>query len=389
VMSPEPALHGDPAVSHLYAHVPFCPRKCEYCAFVTHIGSLKLVDPYVHALKLESRELAFARPDGPLKTVYFGGGTPSLLPPASISDLLTHLDQLFGLAPGCEITLEAHPQTVDGRKLRDFRYAGVTRLSIGGESLDNTELAQLGRDHDGGRVLTVVEMARAAGIQSVNVDFMYAIPGQTTASWARTLHTVLSAMPDHLSLYPLSIEPRTVLARRWRRNELRVPGDDTAAAMYSLACCLLRDAGYDHYEVANWAMPGHRCAHNMAYWYNREFFAIGVGAHAYLKPYRTENVAQTRRYIERVHAGESPVRERVQLNVATQFSETMMLRLRLLGEGVDLGEIRDEFGVDVPRRFADQLGLLTGLGLVELNRDRLVLAEHAVPIANEVWQYFM
>jgi oxygen-independent coproporphyrinogen-3 oxidase len=299
------------------------------------------------------------------------------------------LDRLFGLTSDCEITLEAHPQTVDELKLRNFRSAGVTRLSVGGESLNSTELAQLGRDHDGARVLTVVELARAAGLQSVNVDFMYAIPGQTPASWERTLRTILRARPDHLSLYPLSIEPRTVFARKWRRNSLQVPDDETAAAMYILACCMLRDAGYDHYEISNWAMPGHRCLHNMAYWYNREFFAIGVGAHAYLKPYRTENVGQTRRYIDCVHAGESPVHERVHVNAATRFSETMMLRLRLLGEGVDLNEIRDEFSVDVPRRFADELELLTGGGLVELNRSCLVLAEHAVPVANEVWQCFM
>lgn len=385
----EPGVRGDTAVSHLYAHVPFCPRKCDYCAFVTHVGSLRLVDPYVRALKLEARELALARPRGPLKTVYFGGGTPSLLPPDSISDLLSHLDQLFGLAANCEITLEAHPQTVDETRLHDFKSVGITRLSFGGESLDGTELAQLGRDHDGARVLTVVELARAAGLQTVNVDFMYAIPGQTPASWERTLRTIVRAEPDHLSLYPLSIEPHTVFERKRRRNLLRVPDDDTAAAMYDLACETLRAAGYDHYEVANWALPGHRCRHNLAYWHNREYFAIGVGAHAYLKPYRTENIGQTRRYIDCVHSGESPVRERVHLNAATQFSETMMLRLRLLEEGVDLDEIRNEFGVDVPSRFAHQIELLTGGGLVDVNRGRLVLTERAVPVANEVWQCFM
>ncbi len=376
-------------VTYLYAHVPFCLRKCEYCAFVTHVGSLKLLEPYVGALALEAAELARTRPGGPLETVYFGGGTPSLLPSACVEKILSSLDRIFGVRTDCEITLEAHPDTVNLQKLRDFRLAGVTRISFGGESLNQHELEQLGRGHSGGRVLEVIELARQAGFHSVNIDFMYGIPGQTLATWNETLGTALAHKPDHLSLYPLSIEPRTVFARKWKRNSLQVPGDDMVAAMYALACETLRDAGYEHYEVANWALPGHRCRHNLAYWYNREFYALGVGAHGYLKPYRTENISQTRRYIERVLGGESPMRTKEHVDAATEFSETVMLRLRLLLDGLCLEEIRQQFGVDLADCFADDLVELTARGLLRQSAGRLWLVEEAVPVANEVWQRFL
>lgn len=376
-------------VAHLYAHIPFCPAKCPYCAFVTHVGSLKLLEPYLAALVREAEGLARVRPGGPLRTVYFGGGTPSLMSPDQIRAVLAHLDRLFGLTSDCEVTLEAHPATVDPPTLQRFRAAGVTRLSTGGESLSPAELSHLGRKHTSERVLEVIDLARQAGYDSVNVDFMYGIPLQTLESWEETLQRALGAEPDHLSLYPLSIEPRTVFCRRWKERMLEVPGDDLVAEMYHLACRKLRAAGYYHYEVANWALPGHRSQHNLAYWYNRDFYAIGVGAHGYLRPYRTENVTQTRRYIDLVLSGACATADRVHVDPPTELAETIMLRLRLLEEGLDLADLRSRFGLDLADRRAGEIAELVASGLLQASESRLLLTEAAVPVANEVWQRFM
>jgi len=309
--------------------------------------------------------------------------------PDQLAGLLSHVDARFGLERDCEVTLEAHPGTVDPVALRGFRQVGATRLSVGGESLDDTELRHLGREHGWRRVVAVVEEARSAGFQAVNVDLMYGIPGQTLDSWDSTVRRLIDAGPDHLSLYPLSIEPRTVFARKRRKNLLPVPEDDAVVAMYHLACERLRIAGYEHYEVANWSRPGKRCLHNLAYWYNREFYAAGVGAHGYLRPYRTENLTQTGRYIETVLGGASPVKDRILLDRPSEFNETVTLRLRLLRDGLELGEVQERFGIDLRKRFAADLSDLLGAGLIRLNGNRLTLAEEAVPVANEIWQRFM
>lgn len=379
----------EPPVTSLYVHIPFCPVKCEYCAFVTHVGSLRLMEPYLKALTREAEELAHTWPGGPLDTIYFGGGTPSMVPPDKLEDLIAEIRQLFGLSRGCEITLEAHPETVDFEGLGAFRRAGVTRLSVGGESLNATELRRLRRRHTGERVVEVLQEARSAGFENVNIDLMYGIPGQTLASWNDTLDRLLTAGPDHLSLYPLSIEPRTVFWRKQKQHALPLPDDDDVAAMYRLACRRLAETGYEHYEVANWARAGRRCRHNLAYWYNREFYAVGVGAHGYLRPHRTENVRQTRRYIDRVLAGESPVEESNFIDAQTEFSETLMLRLRLLQDGLDPSEMERRFGIDIWFWFGREISELTEAGLIDATIDRIALREDAVPVGNEVWQRFV
>lgn len=376
----------DEPVAHIYVHIPFCPVKCPYCAFVTHVGSLKLMEPYLDALVAEAAALRRDRPGGPLRTIYFGGGTPSLMTPRQLVRLLDRLDGLFGRAEDCEVTLEAHPGTVGPTELAGFAAAGVTRLSFGGESLQVRELEHLGRTHSGDRVVELVSLAEGAGFASVSVDLMYGVPAQTLHSWDATLRRILSVRPHHLSLYPLQVEPRTVYGLRKRRRQLQTPEDEVVAEMYALACARLRAAGYEHYEVASWALEGHRCRHNLAYWQNREFYAVGVGAHGYLKPYRTENVRGTKRYIEMVAEGRSPLAERTSIGRREELTETVMLGLRLLRDGLDLDGVSRRFGVDLRKRFAADLQELMTRNLVSLESGRLTLAESAVPIANEIWE---
>ena len=376
-------------IRHLYLHIPFCPNKCSYCAFVTHVGSLKLIPAYFEALKTDIADRALERPAGPLSTVHFGGGTPNMLEQWQVCEVLYQVDRSVGRETGCAVTLEAHPDTVDEGLLADFRMAGVTRISFGGESLQPGELLALGRSHSAERLTEVVAMSRAAGFSSVALDFMYGLPGQCLVSWRKTLDAAIRLAPDHLSLYPLSIEPRTVFARRQRRHDLDLPADDDVVAMYRLACDELSAAGYLHYEVSNWAQPGHECRHNFAYWQNEEYHAAGVGAHSYLKPHRVENLAQTRRYIETVSRGASPAARRELVDGATEMVEAIMLRLRLLADGIVLTDFRSEYGVDLLVRYRRDLEDLSRAGLILVEDDRLRLTEDAVPVANEVWARFM
>lgn len=374
---------------HLYVHIPFCPAKCEYCAFVTHIGSLKLVPSYIEALCVEADLRAPAHDGTPLETVYFGGGTPSMLTPAQVATLLHRFDSRFGLSSACEITLECHPSTVTLDTLCGFHQAGVTRVSFGGESLNRTELQALGRGHDSMDVLEAVQTARQAGFEEIAVDFMYGIPEQSLHSWQATLRAAVDAGVDHLSLYPLSIEPDTVFARRRRRGQLTLPSDDTVVNMYTLACDLLRNSGFEHYEVANWARPSHRCRHNCAYWRNAEFYALGTGAHGYIHPFRTENVPHTKRYIDTVLRGSDPVVHREPIDSRTRGGETMILGLRLLADGPDLDAVESQLGRHPLVLFFPAVEQLQARGLVEVGTNRLTLREDAVPVANEVWEHFL
>lgn len=312
-----------------------------------------------------------------------------MLNPRQLERLLNGVDSIFGIAAGAEISLEAHPDTVEPAKLLSFHEAGVTRISFGGESLRPAELAHLGRSHGAGRVLEAVREARQAGFDDVNVDFMYGVPGQTAHSWETTLHDILLAAPDHLSLYPLSIEPRTVFSRLRDRHQLELPDDDAVVGMYSTACDFLTAAGYEHYEIANWARAGHRSRHNLAYWRNVDFFAIGVGAHGYVRPSRYENIPQTARYIETVLAGRSARRNEIEIDADLECSETIMLRLRLLRDGLDTREILERYGIDVLERFRAEIDLLTASNLMRLVDGTLYLEETAVPVANEIWSRFV
>ncbi len=384
-----PAPANPDVAESLYIHIPFCPAKCPYCAFVTHVGSLKLIEPYLDALVMEAEMVAGTAPLRLLHTVYLGGGTPSMLSPDQLRRLLAQVDRIFGLAAGAEISLEAHPDTVDRAKLAGFRQAGATRISFGGESLQSSELVALGRTHGRSRVLSALEEAREVGFDDINVDFMYGLPGQTAQSWEATLEAIVAAGPDHLSLYPLSIEPRTVFARLHDRNRLELPPDDLVVDMYYLACTRLARAGYEHYEIANWSLPGHQSRHNLAYWYNRDFFAIGVGAHGYLRPYRFENLTQTGRYIETVLGGGSPRKSTIYIDNDVECTETVMLRLRLLGDGLDTCEIQKRYGLDLLQRFAADIEILTEANLLRITDQTLYLDETAVPVANEVWSRFV
>jgi oxygen-independent coproporphyrinogen-3 oxidase len=306
----------------LYVHVPFCRSLCPYCDFVVVAGAAAVgprsrVATYLRAivveldLRADALDSAFGTPGAggrpPLETVYLGGGTPSLLPAEAVAALLDHVRLRYGMAPGAEVTLEANPGPDDRGDLAGLAAAGITRLSIGAQSLQGDELRALGRRHRPADVAATVMAARAAGFASVSLDLLYDVPGQTLASWTETLEAAVALEPDHVSAYALTLDdpeaegiagpsgdhlPTPPGARRWRESARSEQDEDRAAGAYGLADALLEGSGYPWYELSNWARPGHESRHNLAYWERRPYAAVGPGAHSFDGAMRRWNAAR-------------------------------------------------------------------------------------------------
>ena len=334
---PEAALArlGD-APFGVYVHVPFCLTRCGYCDFNTYtaseLGSGASRESYaalaIAEIRLAARVLGGRT--GPVQTVFFGGGTPTLLPPADLAAILHAIEAEFGLAPGAEVTSEANPETVDQRVLAELRAAGFTRISLGMQSAVPQVLAVLDRVHSPGRPQQCVAWARAAGFGQVSLDLIYGTPGESDADWQSSLQQALAAGPDHISAYSLIVEDGTRLAARIRRGELAAPDDDVLADRYLMADELLGQAGLSWYEVSNWAaVPQSRCRHNQLYWTGGDWWGIGPGAHSHAGGTRWWNVRHPSAYAQRVSAGLSPGQAREVLTDAERATERIMLATRL------------------------------------------------------------
>jgi oxygen-independent coproporphyrinogen-3 oxidase len=299
----------------LYVHVPFCSARCGYCDFNTYTaaelpgGGARAAYAASALAELDMAARALGPGVPPVATVFFGGGTPTLLPPADLAAILDGIRERFGLEPGAEVTTEANPEDVDAGTLAALREAGFTRVSIGMQSAAPAVLATLDRVHTPGAAQAAVAAARAAGFEHVSVDVIFGTPGETDADWRATLEAALEAGPDHVSTYALTVEPGTALAARVRRGELPLPDDDVQAARYELADELLGAAGLTWYEVASFAAsPEARCLHNVNYWRSADWWGIGPGAHSHVGGVRWWNVLHPSAYARRLAAGASPRR---------------------------------------------------------------------------------
>ena len=320
----------------VYVHVPFCQTRCGYCDFNTYtaaeLGSGASREGYA-ALAIEEIRLAarlLGGRAGPVQTVFFGGGTPTLLAAASLGAILHAVDTELGLAPDAEVTAEANPETVDERSLAALRAAGVTRLSVGMQSAVPHVLAVLDRVHQPGRPERCVGWARQAGFAQVSLDLIYGTPGETDGDWLASLDAALAAGPDHISAYSLIVEDGTRLAARIRRGELPPPDDDVLADRYVMADERLSARGLDWYEVSNWAAgPSSRCRHNQLYWTGGDWWGVGPGAHSHVAGTRWWNVRHPAAYARRIAAGASPGEAREVLTDAERATERIMLLTRL------------------------------------------------------------
>ncbi|MDQ1725001.1 MAG: hypothetical protein QOG52_2029 [Frankiaceae bacterium] len=345
----------------VYLHVPFCASRCGYCDFNTYTASELggRTDPAAY-LTAARKEIALARRvlgevDVPAGTVFVGGGTPTLLGAAGLTDLLAEVRETFGLAEDAEVTTEANPESVDPQMLDGLLEAGFTRISFGMQSAAPHVLAVLDRRHTPGRALDAAREAHKAGFEHVNLDLIYGTPGETDDDWRRSLEAALSVEPDHVSAYALIVEDGTRLATRVRRGELPMPDDDVLADRYAIADAALSAAGLHWYEVSNWATDrAARCRHNELYWTGGDWWGVGPGAHSHVGGVRWWNVKHPAAYADRLAAGLSPAHARETLTAEEKYDEELLLGLRL-SDGVALGRLRDVALLAGPDLVADGL----------------------------------
>ena len=369
----------------LYIHVPFCTSICNYCNFNRGLYDAAQKERYVAALVAE---IAAAADGAPADTVFFGGGTPSLLEPAEIGAVLAACRGAFALAPDAEVTLEANPETADPARLEGFRRAGVTRLSYGVQSFRDGELRRLGRLHSAQRAVDAVAQARAAGFDNVSLDLMMWLPGQSIPDWLESVDRAIALGPDHLSLYLLELYPNAPLREEMARARWSQAPDDDAADMYLAALSRLDAAGYRQYEISNVARPGRACRHNLKYWRDGEWLGFGCGAHSTRAGIRWQSVASTDEYVDAVRAARSVAIGERRLTPTERAEEALMTGLRLT-EGLDLDDFRQKYGLDVRAAHGATLEAFAERGVLGYDGARLSLTRTGMLLANEVMTVFI
>jgi oxygen-independent coproporphyrinogen-3 oxidase len=365
----------------LYLHIPFCSAICNYCNFNRGLFDAGLKEQYVGALETEIVRAADGRA---ADTIYFGGGTPSLLESSEITRLITACRDAFDLSADAEVTMEANPETVSASRLEGFRRAGVNRLSFGVQSFDDQELARLGRLHNAARARAAVGEARAAGFDNVSLDLMMWLPQQTVERWRRNVDELIELGPEHASLYILEVYPNAPLRDEMARAGWSQAPDEDAADMYVTAMTALDEAGYRQYEISNVARPGYPSRHNLKYWQDGAWIGFGCGAHSTDAGTRWRNVAGTLEYVERIREGSSVVAERRSLSADERVEEAAFTALRLT-EGIDLDAFDARYDVDVLARFGHAIGPFLDAGLLRHEGRRLTLTREGMLVSNELF----
>jgi oxygen-independent coproporphyrinogen-3 oxidase len=374
-------------MSSLYVHIPYCERKCIYCDFysIENTGSvetyLSALDAEIAVREAQAREVTF-------ETVYFGGGTPSLLTPSQIQRIMNSLRSAFEILSGAEVTLEVNPGTVTADTLSGFRQTGINRLSIGIQSFRDEELRFLGRIHDSRQASQCIDAAREAGFQNISIDLIYSLPGQTTAEWDFSLRRGLAAQPVHISAYSLIVEDHTPLARLVASRQVSPNPLESEAALFEHTMAVLEQEGFEHYEVSNYARPGYQSRHNTAYWTHTNYLGFGPSAHSFWRRAgwdradRWSNVANVRAYCDALRQGKLPVNFHEEVSRDSLMNERLFLGLR--SGGVDLERIHRDFGKRFPQSTHDIIGQLVSEGKATLRRGVLRLTIQGFPLCDEI-----
>lgn len=377
----------------LYVHIPFCTRKCRYCDFASLAGSSIPPEEYVAAML---REMALRRQSFPRQpetaTLYIGGGTPSLLAPHLIGSLIDAAAEHYALSATAEITLEANPGTVTMESLAGYRSAGVNRLSLGVQSLDDGLLEMLGRFHSAAEARQAVSMARAAGFDNLGIDLIHSLPGQSLTAWELTLAEAVALGPEHISAYGLSIEEGTPFHAMMEQGELELPPEETAARMLETTMERLPAAGYAQYEIANFSRPGRQSRHNRVYWQRGNYLGIGAAAHSFLRAplfgRRWNNPSLPQDYLHALAAGNLPDEQVMLLSRRDAMGEAVFLGLRLL-EGIDPAAFADEFGESLETAYPGVLKRHIADGLLQETDGRINLTKRGLLLANRVFASFV
>ena len=394
----------------LYLHIPFCTHRCAYCDFNTYADQEMLIPAYVDALCREVEIVAGSAPETlEIHTIYFGGGTPSLLAAELIGRILHRVRSNFRVDPAAEVSLEANPGTVSEASLTGYRDYGITRLSLGVQSANTEELRLLERSHDFVSVIDAVAAARKAAFRNLSVDLIFGLPGQSLSTWGSTVRRALDLGPEHISAYGLTLEHGTPFAAWAARGLLPIVDPDLAADMYELASEAFVSAGFHQYEISNWAFPDMEYRHNMQYWRGLPYLGLGAGAHGYAGGVRTVNALRIATYVERMAESDWPFTarpfpwtpatvSRKRILTGDEMSETMMMGLRLTEEGVSSRTFLERFGLGLPEMYAREIDLLVGQGLVEWCKktpgegdspDVLRLTRRGRLLGNQVFMQFL
>lgn len=393
-------------VNHsLYIHIPFCKRRCGYCDFNTYSGIEELIPDYVNSI-IKEIELFSSSSKNPLTihTIYFGGGTPSILSVYQFETIVHAIENNFYLDKNLEVTLEANPSTVSREYLSDIHRFGFNRISLGMQSAVEQDLEILGRQHTSKDITDAVEWARAAGFEQINLDLIYGIPNQTQSNWIKSLQTANDYQVEHLSLYCLSVEMKTPLYQQIREGIIPEADPDLAADMYEWAENFLDREGFHHYEISNWAKKRSNgvsliCNHNVQYWRNLPYIGVGSGAHGYIANFRTVNIAHPRMYIQRCLGGSPQIFPRTPATMEitpvtkeAEISETLMMGLRLVEEGISAADYFQRFGEEITHRFGPEINHLIHCGLLEWvgeNGEKLRLTQRGHLLGNQVFMAFL
>jgi oxygen-independent coproporphyrinogen-3 oxidase len=391
-------------VPGIYVHIPFCERKCTYCNFNTTDYLPALAESYVKAV---AREISGYRSSISVDSIYFGGGTPSIVTPDHISRLIQECRNAFTVTPDAEVTIEINPGTLSKQKMQEWRAAGVNRASVGVQSFIDAELEALSRTHTAARAIETFNALRESGFDNISLDLIAGLPDQTIADWEYNLSQALGLRPEHLSLYLLEVKEGTQLFSQINRGQRPAPDDDVAAAMYQLICDAAASAGYEQYEISNFSLnpaaggaerrhsrrgrvgaSPFRSKHNMKYWTGTPFYGMGCGAHSFDGNSRWTNIKKTEVYIDSVMSTGKAVAETTPLSAGDKAAEAIFMGLRLL-EGIDLAEFRSRYGVDIENRYGKELLQAQEDGLVETSGSRLRLTRKGLVLSNEVFVIFV
>lgn len=367
----------------LYLHIPFCVKKCDYCDFLSGPAPVSRQSEYCEALLHELTQVQIS-PEYQVSSIFIGGGTPTVIDSEWIVCFLERIRNRFSVEEGAEITMEANPGTLTGRKLEDYKKAGINRLSIGLQSADDRELALLGRIHTYEEFLEMYKMARTAGFDNINVDLMMAVPGQDLNSLMKTLSLTTALRPEHLSLYSLIVEPGTPFSER----RLDLPEEEEERRMYEEAVSYLEDWGYRQYEISNFARPGRECRHNLGYWQRVPYRGFGLGASSLMEEERFSNTSDMEEYLRDCQNPELLLRDRETLSVKAQMEEFMFLGLRMR-RGVEKRAFEEKFGVSMDEVYGETIGRYCGMGLLQEQKGRVSLTFQGISVSNRILSDFL
>ena len=369
----------------IYIHIPFCKSRCSYCDFATGLYQTELAERYVQALVVDLQTTRADELSRSVDTIYFGGGTPSMLSSGQIERILAVVHSRFQIDSKAEVTIEINPGSVTQTKLKEFRKVGINRASFGAQTFQTDELARLGRSHSAGDTFRTFEYLRAADFDNVSFDLIAGLPGQTMVQWQENVEHSLRLRPEHLSFYLLEIHSNTPLAQHIERGIQPKPDDDLAAEMYKWMLERACDAGYEHYEISNLCLPGFESRHNTKYWQGDAYYGFGCSAHSFDgRTLRWSNERDVAAYVNAIENKQTPIVERTQLSNNERRAEAVFLGMRLM-RGVDIREYEQSFGVDLRVEHNEDLGRFYEAGLIEFDGDVLRLTRAGALMSNEVF----